>query len=341
MTMVLKGSPILVVLVCIILFCIGPVNAEINTISQGNTVFIGEEGLDISSAMGQDTQIGWWAAAADIATTSPSKTIDLNGRITSFMVTPSEFSGYTGNWYRMNNQGKADGAAFLVADPQLEIQAEDTTVDVNPQLNWIPTGDNIQFRIDSNLAQIFFQRGSPPLITIKVISPDGAEYSALYNANGMPTSIVDIPVTSTPFFTGPIWNMGNPGIYAPGTYTYWAESNINRMKDNYDREGKTISKQMTLLNQGANPLISAATTIPTPTANPPTKVTTPGTTRITPMVTTQTIILTTTQTQSPTQSLTIPATLIPSPTLTKSSGFEDILAISAIIFGLVAFLKKE
>jgi len=337
----MNGTSILVVLVCVILFCAGPVNAAINTISQGNTVFIGEEGLDISAAMGPDTQIGWWAPAADISTTSPGKSIDLRSRITGFMVTPSEFSGYTGNWYRINNVGKMNGTAFLIADPQLEIKAEDTTVDVSPQLNWIPTGDDIQFRIDSNLAQMFFQRGSPPLITIHVQSPDGAEYSALYNAGGMPTSIEDIPVTSTPYVTGSIWNMGNPGLYPYGTYVYWAESNVNHMNDNYNVEGKTISKKSTLLNQGANPLISTATTIPAPNTQTPTKVTmqikTPLTTLSTPQITVITIV----QTMSPTQSPTTSATVIPSPSKTQSPGFGVTLAISAILFGLVVSLKKE
>jgi len=38
--------------------CAGPATAAINTISQGNAVFIGEEGLGISAAMGPDTRIG-------------------------------------------------------------------------------------------------------------------------------------------------------------------------------------------------------------------------------------------------------------------------------------------
>ena len=50
-------------------FCAGPASAVINTIQQGNTVFIGEEGLDISAAMGPDTTIGWWASAAEIIPT--------------------------------------------------------------------------------------------------------------------------------------------------------------------------------------------------------------------------------------------------------------------------------
>jgi len=335
--MIPKTSPILMVLVCFILFCVGPVNAAINTISQGNTVFIGEEGLDISAAMGPYTQISWWPPAADISTTASPNTINVKTRITDFEVTPSEFSRYTGNWYRVNDMGKADGVAFLVAEPYLEIKAEDATRDVDVDLlKWIPTGDDIQFRIDNNLAQMWFQRGSPPLITIKVQSPEGSVYSALFNAGGMPTSIEDMPVTKTQYFTGPIWNMGNPDRYAYGTYTIWAESNVNHMYDNYDREGKTISKKITLLNQAVNPLISTATTIPTETKG----TLTPVTTNVTTRVTTQAVITTTVKTPSPAGSPTISSTVIPSSSQTKAPGFGVTLAIFAILFGLVAFLKK-
>ena len=161
MNMIKNGVKILFFLVCLSLFCVGPATAAINTIKQGNAVFIGEEGLDISAAMGPDTRIGWWASAADITTTSPTNTIDLTGRITSFMVNPSEFDGYLGNWYRLNGAGKADGIAFIVVDPELVIKVEDANVDVDP-LQWIPSGDDIRFRIDTNIAQIASQRSAPP-----------------------------------------------------------------------------------------------------------------------------------------------------------------------------------
>ena len=46
--------------------------APISTIAQGNT-FSWVKGDWISlAAMGTDSQIGWWASAADIGTTSPS-----------------------------------------------------------------------------------------------------------------------------------------------------------------------------------------------------------------------------------------------------------------------------
>jgi len=331
------GTTILIVLVCIFLLCVGPASAAINTIKQGNTVFIGEEKLDISAAMGPDTQIGWWASAADITTTSPTKTIDLNGRTTSFMVSPSEFDGYFGNWYRLNSSGKSDGTAFLVADPQLAIKVEDTTIDVNVELlKWIPSGDDIRFRIDTNLAQIASQRSTPAPITIKVQSPDGAIYSSLRNAGGMPTSIVDIPVNTVPFYTGSIWNMGNPDVYGPGTYTIWAESNINNMKNNYEVIGKTISKPFNLLNQGQNPLITKATTVPIQTTRSPTQVPTQVTTRMP----TQTLESTTVPTLPPTEIPITTATQVPSPSPTKAPGFEATLAGAALLFGLVFHLKK-
>jgi len=333
MTMIKKYTTIVIVLVCIFLFCVGPASAAINTINPGNAVFIGEQGLDISAAMGPDTKIGWWASAAEISTTSPTQSIDLTGRITSFMVSPSEFDGYLGNWYRLDNAGKADGIAFLVADPQLVLKVEDTTVQVDVELlKWIPSGDDIQFRIDTNLVQMASQRSSPALITIKVQSPEGAIYSSLLNAGGAPTSIVNIPVTAVPYYTGSIWNMGNPAIYAPGNYTLWAESNVNQMNDNYDVTGKTISKKIRLLNQGVNPLITKSTTVPTQTTRTPTQVT--------PQVTTQTIVSTTVPTPSPTEPPTTAATVVPSPS-PKTPGFGATLAISAILFGLVVYLKKE
>jgi hypothetical protein len=338
MIMIKKGLTILIVLVCISLLCAGPASAAINTIRQGNTVFIGEEGLDISAAMGPDTSIGWWASAADIYTTSPTQTIVLTGRITSFTVSPAEFGGYVGNWYRLNSTGKADGTAFLVADPQLAFKVEDNSRDVNVELlKWIPSGDDIRFRIDTNLAQIASQRSTPAPITIKVQSPDGAIYSSLRNAGGMPTSIVDIPVNTRPFYTGSIWNMGNPDVYPPGTYTIWAESNINNMKDNYEVIGKTVSTPFNLLNQGQNPLITKATTMATQITRTPTQTSVPATTQI--------LVSTTVATPLPTEPLTtLPTTAstqAPPPSQTQSPGFGPTLVISAILFGLVAFLRKE
>jgi hypothetical protein len=335
MIMKKNGITKLIILVFTVILCAGPAAAAINTIGQGNVVFIGEEGLDVSAALGPDTQIGWWASAADITTTSPTKSIDLIGRTTSFTVSQSEFDGYLGNWYRLNSAGKSDGSAFNVADPQLEIKAEDTTVAVDPTITWIPSGDDIRFKIDTNLAQMASQRGSPALITIKVEGPDGGSYTSLYNAGGSPSSIVDIQVTTRPFYTASIWNMGNRDRYPPGTYTYWAECNVNRMNDNYDVTGKTVSRKITLLNQGVNPLITKPTTVQT------TKTLQPATTQLTTVQTTPAGTSTTGSTPSLTVSPTTTAPADPTPGQTKAPGFGVTLAIFAILFGLTAYFKNH
>jgi len=338
-----KIAKILFLLVVVAWACAAPAAADLRTIGQGNVVFIGEEGLDITLAMGPATQIGWWASAADISTSAPSKTIDLSTRMTNFMVSPSDFTGYTGGWYRIDSSGKATGSAFTVADPQLAMTVEDTTTSVDfDRLHWIPTGDDIRFRIDTNLVQMVSQRGASPLISIKVRSPDGAMYSSLYDAGGSLTPLTDIPVPTSPYYTNSIWNMGSADRYPTGTYTLWAECNVNKMMDNYGETGKTISSQFSLLNQGVNPLIRVYTTPATvlPTARVTTAVPTQA-----PVTTQPTMTATT---QPPTIVTTIPATPVPvittsspTPAPTRTPGFEAIIAGAALVIGLVICWKKE
>jgi hypothetical protein len=239
----------------------------------------------------------------------------------------------------LNSSGNVNGTAFTVVDPRLVLKVEDTTVDVDVTNRWVPTGDTIRFRIETNLISISERPGvtSTP-ITIKVQSPDGAVYTSLVNSAGMSTSTVDIPVTSTPYFTDSIWDTGRVAIYPTGTYNVWAECNVNFMNDRYGEVGKTTTGQINLLNQDLNPLYHTST----PTTIPTTQVTvTPTTQSITVSQTTQiTSIPTTSVPSEPSATITtqIPT---PSPTQTKSPGFEAILASAAMIIGLVLYFRKE
>lgn len=349
--MMSKSVQILTILLLGTLFLIVSAQGAISTISAGNTVFLGEQGLDISPAMGSvDTKIGWWASGADIRGSAPTQTIDVSSRMNSFMVSPSEFSGYPGNWYRLDSSGSADGIAFNVADPQIDLRVEDTTVTVDVTDKWVPTGDVIRFRIETNLAQINSQRSSPALITIKVQPPSGGEYSSLINSAGTPVSIVDIPISSTPYTTDSIWDTGNRANYAPGSYRIWAECNTNKMKDNYEQTGKTISRKISLLNQDQNPLIGSKVQTTAPTTTATTKLTTrattvpvtttpPTTTITTPQITSPTVPPTTVQT---TVEPSTPVTSVPvSPSPTKTPGFEFVLAGISLIIGAIVYCKRN
>lgn len=326
----------------VVFFLTGYASAAINTIPVGGTVFIGEQGLDVSGGVPPaPTDIGWWASGAAIATTSPDYQMSIPDP-TNFFVSPTEFSSRTGTWYKL----PAKTVIFNVADPQLSLKVEDTTVSVDVTDKWVPTDDQIRFRIEHNLGPIAQRAGqtSTP-ITIMVQAPDGGIYSSLVNKAGTATSIVNIPVMTTPFYTDSIWDTGQRSLYIPGTYTIWAECNVNSMKDNYNQAGKAVSQRISLLNQDQNPLIGKKYTNPT---------TVPVTTQS--MVTTPTITVTTV---SP-SALTTPATAtilettlqptpLPSPTgtpasppiPTKSPGFEGILCGAAIILALLQYCNKK
>ena len=113
----------LVALALFVILAILPVSAAVNAangtvIGTGAQVYIGEEGLNLTHALNFEagnppdgvpaagwTTIGWWASAADITVTSPSKKIDLASRYWNFQVAPADFVGYTGNWYLLTPGG--------------------------------------------------------------------------------------------------------------------------------------------------------------------------------------------------------------------------------------------
>ena len=333
---VIKAS--IVLLVVVSLFLIGPVTGAINTITTGATVFVGEDELDITGAIGGDSRLGWWASGAAPATSSPDYSVSVSNPA-NFYISPEEFGSHTGPWYRLDTLGNLNGAAFTVVDPSLVLKVEDTTVGIDVTNKWVPSGDSVRFRIETNLIPISQRPGvSSVPVTIKVQSPDGAVYTSLVDSAGMSTSTVDIPVTSTPYYTGSIWDTGRMDLYPAGNYTVWAECNVNFMNDRYDVAGKTISQEVSLLNQVDNPLISTTT----PTATPTTRI---PTTQMTIIPTTQstTVIITATPTTPvPTVMTTVPpVTLSPSPTQTAAPGFEAILASAAILAVVILFYKKK
>jgi hypothetical protein len=319
-------------------FFMCPVSGAMNTISPGGVVFIGEQGLDITAALAGATQVGWWASGAAIDSSSPDYTITISNP-SSFYVSPSDFGPRTGNWYTYPNKN----AAFNVADPNLDIRIEDTTVNVDVTNKWVPTGDLLRFRIDTNLLPISQRGAGSPPVTIKVRAPNGGIYDALTNSAGVSTPLVNIPITTTPYYTGSIWDTSDRNMYSTGTYTIWVECNVNQMKDNYGVTSKTISQQVTVLNQDQNPIIGGRTT--TATTPSATLVTTQAT--INPTITISTPVTTTQSseiTALPTQDTVIVTTPVSNGTSTTSPtyapGFGIVCAIGSLTIGLILFLKK-
>jgi len=318
---------VLIIASCIVVQAMA---AGLSSIPLGGTVYLGEEGLDISlAAIGN--QIAWFPSTAQTSAKVPEKLIDITNTKGSFFVNPADFATRNGNWYQWPSADGTVGTAvlaFRVVDPYLALKIEDTTVNVDVTGKWAPHGDELKFRIESNLGEMTGRGVAGAPVTIKVQTPEGAVLSALADKTGTYKSL-DISVTKSPEFTPWNWDTGN-SAYAQGTYTIWAESNANHMKDNYNQEGKTVSATPNLQVQEENPIISATDqSTTTPMQMTTTQITTPATTKITKVPTavpTSTAAISSPMMTQETPEITMTPPPSPTPTKAALGGWCTILA---------------
>jgi hypothetical protein len=300
-----------------------PVNGGLFTIPQGGTAFIGEQGLDITTAgVNSATKIGWFDLSTNITNDPPVATVTVDDA-KNFYVDPAIFVSKTGAWYTIPDKH----FAFYVQDPSLKIRVFDNTaiIDVTDSSGYIVRGDQASFRIETNLMAMLNRSGITMVpVTIYVLTPGGAQLAEI---SGHP--LKNIGVTSSPFSTGPIWDTGQ---YSSGTYTVWAICNVNKMNDNYRVDGKTQTPQTgNALIQSSNPPVTISITpVPTNFLGPSQPVS--GAPTISAPVQTTTIQTTT---QPPT---TIPTTTTPPATQSPGPGFT---LVSAGIAGACLMLGKR
>jgi len=291
-----------IVIVLMLSALVYPVAGAINTIEPGNTVFIGEDNLDVTAALASYEKLAHFSGGDDpdriITVTSP----------TAFYISPSDFSDRSGAWYAWSDTATKASApvAFYVDDPYLTVKVRDIDLDIDVSDKWIPRGDNAGFTLQTNLG-VMTERGiAGAPITIKVKSPSGTTYATLADAAGNAQSL-DVEVPSSPYDPGISWYTGD-SRYSSGSYTVYLECNANNMNDNYYKEGTTISKKVTVLVQSKNPLITSPTETTTTTIA--------TTTLATPVPTT--VSPTTTATTSLPATTPVPAT-VPVTTMTTAT----------------------
>jgi trimeric autotransporter adhesin len=224
-----------------------PVGNPKQILRAGDTVFIGEYGLDLTAlGVADGTTLGWFQAGSNVATSSPDDTLIVSSAA-NFNVVPGTRAGA---WYNLNNNR---ALAINVKDPSLNVRVWDVQSNKDVTGKTVTEGRLLSFRIDSNLDSVYSQRGTAAGVTIKVRSPEGNVYSALIDNTGSLNSLV-VPVTSSSMLVAgkganaSMWDTGNAN-YRTGEFKVWAESNLNGMKDNYkdpsgaDYTGKTITSQ--------------------------------------------------------------------------------------------------
>jgi len=244
----------LVAVALFVLLVVMPVSAVTTTnsngtqIDRGATVFIGEEGLNLTHALNAATtgypgnvrldgtpgnlSIGWWASAAQITSSAPTKTINLQGgRYLNFQVAQADFVGYTGNWYLLNadgttaqtGSGASPAAVMNVQDPALSVAVYDFQQSKDITGMSITQGEHLGIQVNTNLYaatyatrnnSVWSQTVIPNTNNLVGYMPDGSASNWNLNSSGLGNNSI---------ITGPtngIYTVTNGSILTKTTYGY-------------------------------------------------------------------------------------------------------------------------
>jgi len=236
---------------CVIFLLVAPAAASLNKIAPGSPVFIGENDVDISSALNGCHTIAWWQNGTS-RTSSPAKNVtiyELNSvseKIYHYNLSPEIFAGYTGTWYCEDTATRSP--VFDLRDPQMTLKIWDLDHDVDVSGQTIPRATNVTYRIDTNLYKVLNYLNRPnsnpsdSFFTIKLTDPLGRNIANIYTGSygGAKTLILPFDtnpyVSSTPYLwrNGNTWdhaarNLQGDPLYPAGTYTFTLNQNLNRM----------------------------------------------------------------------------------------------------------------
>lgn len=249
-------------------------DCTLKVVSQGNEVFIGEEGLDITAAVGNAAQLAWFASGTSPATDAPGSILDVTTP-RNFFIAPDTFAGKTGTWYRWI--GGNQGIAFEVVDPVVIIRIWDQNTKKDVTGKSVPPKSVLNFLIETNINTIIQQRcGDKPVpgfVTIRVRAEKGrtraalptlaTTFTTLQMPDGSQKALTGLAVDSETWFwvakgdqtrgwaTGALDSSGSR-MYPAGTYLVRAELDFNKIRDNYkapdgsDYTGKTVTAITTI-----------------------------------------------------------------------------------------------
>jgi hypothetical protein len=291
----MKYRSVLLILIAIA-FLLAPASADLRKIAPKSPVFIGEMGVDISSALNGCNQIGWWRAG-NTTDDVPDKVIDIKGDMFNYTISSDLFSGYTGTWYCYNKQ--PNFPIFDVVKPEFDLKVWDLDHDRDVTGQIVPQSTRITYRIDTNLYPVFNVLNRPGLtladsfMKVTLTDPNGQAITNIYTASiGSPDNVIlnfdsnPVVKSSTYYWTnGGSWNRSakdNVGavIYPLGTYTFVGTQNLNNMLSYYGNDSRVNTGPRTItfvadVVATTPPVTSPAVTI---SASPiPTELTTPAT----------------------------------------------------------------
>jgi len=276
---------------------VNPDNFNGTQIDAGATVFIGEQGLNLTHAMNGATAaagaavanydyaptnltISWWASGSTSA--NPDFSADISARYRTFTVDQDTFVGRTGNWYLTGTTGGQVGklgVVMNVQDPQLSVAAWDYAQGKDVTGLNVVQGAHLGIKVTTNMyAATYTTRNNtvwymPQNAVGLGLLPDGQ--NSLWNQNYTGNATVIDTTNNT------VWKLTNysTGLYKMtygyaggiGKTVYWnttsAASNLNEAYP-YTAYNYTMDPQGLVPASGAGSFVWATTSAVTPAFTP-------------------------------------------------------------------------
>ncbi|HWQ68040.1 MAG TPA: DUF3821 domain-containing protein [Methanospirillum sp.] len=240
-----------IIIIVLLLLPVLSVSATMTQIPAGGEVFLGEEGLDISSAV--------WFPYDSIAYyppgSSPGRDVPLDIRkveTRGFAASPSLYGERLGTWYQWDNRrGIAGTVAFTIREPRATIRIIDRNTLQELGDGVVARGTGLLFQLDSNLASVARRPGYNPaidgIIDILIISPGGGTLSAVVTRSGGQVSMTrmtswnslqTLPSPDTGGWDTGASDSGGSTLYATGKYLITPRLSFNRIDDNLRNAGR-------------------------------------------------------------------------------------------------------
>jgi hypothetical protein len=325
---------VLLLAVCILALSVGQVGARGPTISDiqpYDTIFIYEEGLDLSQLRNATTD-NPITELRKYQNDNPDRGVTKNIPVTddtNFEVQDFLVGEDYGTYYAFN---PVDGttALVMIREPRIFLDVVLANPNHNEPLTGLTVSENtrIAFRIASPDVGAFYQTGGvyPATIDIVLTYPGGAESTVISGIN-----LAGLNVSSTRFYTD---DPGRPGavrlgdLGAPGTYSVRAVWRTPAGFDAYAPDSEPVT--FTVANR-----VGVETGTPTPTATvtaSPTATPAPTTVATTPPTTAPTATETITPVPTATET-TAPATPTPTAAPLPVTVVVGALGLAAILAG--------
>lgn len=303
----------------------------VSQIEPGDTVFVYEEGLDLSALRNESTDNPITALIKyedDDVTKGERNRISIPDD-TSVDLTDAEVGEDTGLYYAYSRgDNERTGGRIMIRYPEVRIEPVLAAPNHADRIEGItiPTGTAIAFKVISPYVGTKYRAGDEyATVDLVVTSPDGAEVTSFKGQD-----LSDIPLTASLVYTD------DPGISGPivldrleeGEYKVQARWSSPQGFADYAQDSNVVTFD-------SNNRIGVNTTVPTETVTE-----TPSVTE-TPTPTASTPAPTETAVETPTLTTPVPATTTEIPTTTSTQAPLSLIpALAALLLGILVMARK-